>query len=129
MMSHAGNMQAHPQWQQQQQPPSYVNMGPEVIDGQFVSRDRSPTVDAAMMGMRRGQRGAGIGGNPELAAQIASLATRRNSQKDMTPPTMGGEDFAPQQRSHRSYTVSAPHPVSSRHQQPGLLHRMAVCVV
>lgn len=127
VMSHAGYVQAHPQ--RQQQPHSYanVNMGPEVIDGQFVSRDRMPTVDAAMMGVRRGQKVTGIGGNPELAAQIASLATRRNSQKEMTPPTQGGEEFVPFQRTQRSYTVSGPHSVSGHY--PGVLYCMAACAV
>lgn len=127
VMSQAGYVQAHPQ--RQQQPHSYANVGvgPEVIDGQFMSRDRSPTVDTAMMGMRRGQKVTGIGGNPELAAQIASLATRRNSQKDMTPPSQGGEEFVPFQRTQRSYTVSGPHPVSGHY--PGVLYCMAVCAV
>ena len=79
------------------------------MDGQGLFRERVPSFDG---GFKRGIKPKGIGGNADLAAQIASMATRRSLKRDS--PSGGGypgavDDMPPQMRTQRANTIAGFH--------------------
>ena len=79
------------------------------MDGQGLFRERVPSFDG---GFKRGIKPVGIGGNADLAAQIASMATRRSLKRDS--PSGGGypgavDDMPPQMRTQRANTIAGFH--------------------